>query len=102
MSEHLGFNIHSHEIQLNTFLADAPTRRRAEREWVGLSDVPQGALPCKAFFPSLSDPAPLPVPAAKPAALLGLSLELVRAPGSPFSRQLRPWFVLAQHGPGTE
>ncbi|XP_075618704.1 uncharacterized protein LOC142603216 [Balearica regulorum gibbericeps] len=31
----------------------------------------------------------LPVPAAKPAGLLGLSLEPLRAPGSPFSWQLR-------------
>ena len=42
-----------------------------------LSDVPWGALPCKAVFASLSDPVPLPVPAAKPVGLLGLSLALM-------------------------
>ena len=65
------------ERQVAPSVADAQTWRRAERERVGLSDVPRGALPCKAVFAGPSEPELLPVPAAKPAALLGLSLEPV-------------------------
>ena len=60
-------------------------------------------LPCDGVRASLSGPALLLVPAARPAVgLLGLSLELVRAPGSPFSQHFCACLVLDPPGPGTQ
>ena len=64
------------DMQVAPSVAKAQTWRRAERERVRLRDVLRGALPGEAVFAGPSEPELLPVPAAKPAGLLGLSLEL--------------------------
>ena len=58
-------------MQVAAPLADAQPGRRAEREGVGLSDVPRGAFPCEAVFASPWEPELLR------AGLLGPSSELV-------------------------
>ena len=65
------------EMQVAPSVAEAQTWRRAEREWVRLSDVPRGALPREAVFDGPSQRGLVPLPAAKRVGLLGLSLELV-------------------------
>lgn len=59
------------QVALSVAVADAQIWRRAERERVGLSDVPRGALPREALFAGPSEPELLP------AGSLGLGLELV-------------------------
>ena len=64
-------------MQVAPPVADVQPGRRAEREGVGLSDVPQGAFPCKAVFAGPWEPELFLVLTATPAGLLGLSSELV-------------------------
>ena len=77
MTELVGFNILFTGNLTSCFPGRCSHTQKSSEGMGQLSAVPQGALPCQAVFASLCEPALLPVLAAEPAGLLGLSLDLV-------------------------
>jgi len=77
MGKRVGFNILFTGNLTSWFPGRCSHMQKSSEGTCQLSAVPRGALPCQSVFASLCEPALLPVLAAKPTGLLGLSLELV-------------------------